>query len=48
MAPMLRERSARQLAGTGTGDDFTDPEAYDLAWAALLRLLDRIAPDYAD
>lgn len=42
------ERSARQLAGTGTGDDFTDPEAYDLAWAALLRLLDRIAPDYAD
>jgi len=42
------ERSARQLAGQDAGDDFTDREAYELAWAALLRLLDRIAPDYAN
>ncbi|WP_330256836.1 class II aldolase/adducin family protein [Nocardia sp. NBC_00565] len=46
--PQVCERSARQLAGTETGDDFADTEAYDLAWAALLRLLDRIDPHYAD
>ncbi|WP_067669723.1 class II aldolase/adducin family protein [Nocardia miyunensis] len=42
------ERSARQLAGADIDDDFTDPAAYDMAWAALLRLLDRIDPRYAD
>lgn len=47
-SPQVCERSARQLAGTETGDDFADTEAYDLAWAALLRLLDRIDPHYAD
>jgi len=40
------ERTAGQFAGTVSGD-YTDPEANDLAWTALLRLLDRIAPDYA-
>lgn len=45
--PNVCERSARQLNGTNTGDDFADPGA-DLAWAALLRLVDRIAPGYAD
>ncbi|WP_422423081.1 class II aldolase/adducin family protein [Rhodococcus sp. 7Tela_A2] len=45
--PNVCERSARQLTGTETGDDFIDPGA-DLAWAAMLRLLDRIAPGYAD
>lgn len=45
--PNVCERSARQLTGTNTGDDFADPGA-DLAWAALLRLVDRIAPGYAD
>ncbi len=45
--PDVCERSARQLTGTNSGDDFADPGA-DLAWAALLRLLDRIAPGYAD
>lgn len=43
----IAEHTARQFAGT-SGDDYTDDEAYDLAWAALLRLLDRIAPDYRD
>ncbi|WP_433754471.1 class II aldolase/adducin family protein [Nocardia sp. CA-135398] len=47
-SPQVCERSARQLAGDETGDDFADSEAYDLAWAALLRLLDRIDPHYAD
>lgn len=41
------EYTARQLAGEETGD-FEDDGAYDLAWAAMLRLLDRIAPDYKD
>lgn len=46
--PQVCEHSARQLAGTETGDDFADTSAYDLAWAALLRLLDRIDPHYVD
>lgn len=42
------EYTARQLAGEDVAADFTDDGAYDLAWAALLRLLDRVAPDYRD
>ncbi|MFQ6395803.1 class II aldolase/adducin family protein [Nocardia sp. KC 131] len=42
------ERSARQLTGADDGDDYTDTAGYDLAWAALLRLLDRVAPGYTD
>lgn len=41
------EYTAQQLAGEATAD-FQDDDAYDLAWAAMLRLLDRIAPDYKD
>lgn len=41
------EYTARQLAGDANAD-FQDDLAYDLAWAAMLRLLDRIAPDYRD
>ncbi|MFC8230121.1 class II aldolase/adducin family protein [Streptomyces sp. NPDC057287] len=41
------EYTARQLAGEATAD-FQDDIAYDLAWAALLRLVERIAPDYKD
>lgn len=43
----VAEHVARQFAGE-EHDDYTDDHAYDLAWAALLRLLDRIAPDYRD
>jgi ribulose-5-phosphate 4-epimerase/fuculose-1-phosphate aldolase len=39
------EHTAQQFSGEAT-DDYTDDQAYDLAWKALLRLLDRIAPDY--
>ncbi|WP_042430412.1 class II aldolase/adducin family protein [Streptacidiphilus anmyonensis] len=40
--------TARQLSGEEHGSDLQDDHAYDLAWAALLRLLDRVAPDYTD
>ncbi|HVZ01525.1 MAG TPA: class II aldolase/adducin family protein [Dongiaceae bacterium] len=30
------------------GRVFSDPDGYDLAWSALLRLLDRVAPGYKD
>ncbi|WP_033296197.1 class II aldolase/adducin family protein [Amycolatopsis jejuensis] len=44
--PKVAELTARQLTGTDTASDFHDEDAYAMAWAALLRLLDRIAPDY--
>lgn len=43
----VSEYTARQYEGTVVGD-YGDPEGMDLAWRALLRLLDRVAPDYAD
>jgi hypothetical protein len=36
------------LNGEDTESDRQDTAAYDLAWAALLRLLDRVAPDHRD
>jgi ribulose-5-phosphate 4-epimerase/fuculose-1-phosphate aldolase len=48
-SPEVCEYTARQLAGEAEADsDFQDEDAYELAWAAMLRLLDRIAPDYKD
>ncbi|MER6998270.1 class II aldolase/adducin family protein [Streptomyces sp. NPDC000410] len=41
------EYTAQQLAGEAA-TDLPDDDAYELAWAAMLRLLDRIAPDYKD
>lgn len=41
------EYTAQQLTGEATSD-FEDHDAHDLAWAALLRLLDRTCPDYKD
>ncbi|ROQ63658.1 ribulose-5-phosphate 4-epimerase/fuculose-1-phosphate aldolase [Streptomyces sp. 840.1] len=41
------EYTAQQLAGEAAAD-FQDDIAYDLAWAALLRLVERIAPDHKD
>ena len=43
----IAEHTARQFAGEAT-DDFADDQAYEMAWAALLRMLDRTAPDYKD
>ncbi|GAA0276067.1 class II aldolase/adducin family protein [Cryptosporangium japonicum] len=45
--PEVCERTARQLTGVDTGDDFVDDQAGALAWSALRRLADRIAPDLA-
>ena len=45
--PEVAEHTARQFAGEAD-DEFSDDDAYDLAWAALLRLLDRTQPDYRD
>lgn len=42
------EYTARQLTGEATTADFQDDDAYELAWAAMLRLLDRTCPDYKD
>jgi ribulose-5-phosphate 4-epimerase/fuculose-1-phosphate aldolase len=43
------EYSARQLTGDGAAEaDFQDDIAYDLAWGALLRLVERVAPDYKE
>jgi ribulose-5-phosphate 4-epimerase/fuculose-1-phosphate aldolase len=44
----LALRTAAQLAGEDAGDDFADTEAADLAWAALFRQAERIAPDFRD
>ncbi|MGW1891164.1 class II aldolase/adducin family protein [Streptomyces sp. NPDC002004] len=46
-SPEVCEYTARQLAGEATAD-LTDDDAYELAWAAMLRLVERIAPDYKD
>lgn len=43
--PEVCEYTAQQYEGTVIGD-YGDPEAMDLAWAAMLRLLDRVAPGY--
>jgi ribulose-5-phosphate 4-epimerase/fuculose-1-phosphate aldolase len=45
--PEVCEFTARQFEGTVEGD-YGDPEGMELAWAALLRLLERVAPGYAD
>ncbi|MFC9325262.1 class II aldolase/adducin family protein [Kitasatospora sp. NPDC057015] len=42
------ELAARQLTGEEHGGDLQDDQAYELAWAALLRLAARIAPDHTD
>jgi ribulose-5-phosphate 4-epimerase/fuculose-1-phosphate aldolase len=45
-SPDVSEYTARQFEGTVEGD-YSDPEGMALAWQALLRLLERVAPDYA-
>lgn len=46
-SPQVCELTARQHAGE-VDQDFADPYGAELAWSALLRLLDRVAPDYRD
>jgi len=45
--PEVCERTARQFEGGVRGDDGdSDAPAPDLAWEAMLRLVERVAPDY--
>lgn len=46
-SPEVCDYTARQSSGEAEVD-FTDDHASGLLWAALLRLLNRVAPDYAD
>jgi ribulose-5-phosphate 4-epimerase/fuculose-1-phosphate aldolase len=46
--PDVSALAARQLTGTDESSDLQDDRAYDLAWAALLRLASRIAPDHVN
>ncbi|MDX1875196.1 class II aldolase/adducin family protein [Mycolicibacterium sp. 120266] len=46
--PRISEHAAQQLVGDAADDDFTDDVGYDLAWAAMLRMLGRTQPDYRD
>ncbi|GGN07676.1 class II aldolase/adducin family protein [Streptomyces fuscichromogenes] len=46
--PEVCELTARQLTGEEHGSDLQDDRAAELAWSALLRLADRIAPDHRD
>ena len=46
-SPEVCEYTAGQFEGTVVGD-YGDPEGMELAWQALLRLVERVAPDYAD
>ncbi|MEU5293809.1 class II aldolase/adducin family protein [Streptomyces umbrinus] len=42
------ELTARQLTGEDDSSDLQDDMGYELAWSALLRLVERVAPDYKD
>ncbi|WP_416963429.1 class II aldolase/adducin family protein [Streptomyces sp. Agncl-13] len=46
--PEVCELTARQLAGEDDSSDLQDDKAYEFAWAALLRLVEWVAPDYKD
>lgn len=47
-SPDVCELTARQLAYQDDSSDLQDDKAYEFAWAALLRLVERVAPDYKD
>lgn len=41
------ERAGRQMRGEDVGDTYTDAEGIDLAWAALVRQVERLYPDFS-
>lgn len=45
--PDVCEHAAHQLEGSAAGDDLADEAGAELAWRALIRLVDRTYPDYA-
>ena len=46
--PEVCEHTARQFEGSPSSDDYSNDEAPNLAWDAMLRLVDRLYPDYKD
>ena len=44
--PEVCEHTARQFEGDHSDDDYGDETAPNLAWEAMLRLVERVAPDY--
>lgn len=46
--PAIAEHTAQQLNGQDAGDDYTDDVGLELAWQAMLRLVERVAPDYRE
>jgi len=44
----IREHTARQFQGASGTDDYAIDDQPNLAWDAMLRLVERIAPDYKD
>jgi ribulose-5-phosphate 4-epimerase/fuculose-1-phosphate aldolase len=46
--PEVCEHTARQFEGGRGDDDHRDDTAPNLAWEAMLRLVERVAPDYKD
>jgi len=47
-SPEVCEHTARQFGGENGDDDYAGSREPNLAWAAMLRLAERIAPDYKD
>jgi ribulose-5-phosphate 4-epimerase/fuculose-1-phosphate aldolase len=46
--PEVCEHTARQFGGDDGDRDYADAGSPSLAWQAMLRLVERVAPDYAD
>jgi len=46
--PDVCERTARQFEGDSTADDFGLDASPNLAWDAMLRLVERLYPDHKD
>jgi hypothetical protein len=44
----VTELDTTGLANTGTEDDYTTGENPNLAWDAMVRLVERLYPDYKD
>lgn len=45
-SPQVCEHTARQFGGEDGGRDYADDGSPSLAWQAMLRLVERVAPDY--
>ena len=46
--PEVCEYTARQFEGSPTSDDYSNDASPNLAWDAMVRLVERLYPDYKD